>query len=345
MVTVGVILALGVRAEAGASTRAPAVLMGSLSLADSNQTSLDQGPASEVAKSAPEDKQANRLVAWWKLDEAEGNVAVDSSGHGFAGTLIGNPRWQPTAGRVKGALAFDAAEGFVEIKNEPAFGLTGAITVAAWIKVNRFDKRWQTIVAKGDSAWRLQRAAQEDTVVFHCTGLNAVKGLWPFGIEGRKRVNDGQWHHVVGVYDGAVISLYIDGALDNSSRASGTIQTNTFPVSIGANAEASGRNWNGLIDEVCVFACALNASGVSALSSGGDPTRIVGQASAVVSAEDVDAELRAGQESHPNPPELDKNAVRPDKKKSRRGLLALIILAAAALTVGVYVAQWRRGVS
>jgi hypothetical protein len=110
--------------------------------------------------------------------------------------------------------------------------------------------------------------------------------------------------------------------LDNSSRASGTIQTNTFPVSIGANAEASGRNWNGLIDEVCVFACALNASGVSALSSGGDPTRIVGQASAVVSAEDVDAELRAGQEGIE--PRSWVNAVQSDKKSRRRRWLVIL---------------------
>ncbi len=329
------ILTPGIGADAGASAMAHAVLMSSLPLADSNQTPLDNGPTSKLGRSASEDRKLGKLVAWWKLDEVDGSVVVDSSGHGFAGTLIGHPRWQPTAGKVKGALAFDGVGDSVEIKNEPAFSITGAITVAAWIKVNSFDKRWQTIVAKGDTAWRLQRTAEKDTLAFHCTGLNSVNGQWPHGIEGKKSVNDDKWHHVAGVYDGAVISLYIDGVLDNSSRASGTIQTNGLPVSIGANAEASVRNWSGLIDDICVFACALNASGISALYSGGDPATIAEQASALVSAEDIKAELRAGQVNDANAPE-------PDKKKSRRWTLTVMILLGVALTAGVYVVQRRR---
>ncbi len=334
------ILHAGLGAGASASTTTLGASINSLLLtADSNQTPPRNRPASKIVGSASGDKTAGKLVAWWKLDEADGNVAVDSSGHGFAGTLIGNSQWQPTAGKVKGALALDGAGGFVEVKNDSAFDLTGAITVAAWIKVNRFDKRWQTIVAKGDSTWRLQRTAEEDSVAFHCTGLNAVKGRWPLGIEGTKNVNDGQWHHVAGVYDGAVISLYIDGALDNSSRASGTIQTNSFPVSIGANAEASGRNWNGLIDEVCVFACALNASGVKALYSAQDPALLVGQASALVSDDDVQAERRASEQDTPPP---DKKVTPTGKRGGRRGPLVVLLVAGVALIAGVYVVQRRR---
>jgi len=337
------ILHAGLGAGASASTATLGVSTNSLLLtADSNQTPPRNGPASKVAGSAGGDRTAGTLVAWWKLDEADGSVAVDSSGHGFAGTRIGNCQWQPTAGKVKGALALDGAGGFVEVKNDPAFDLTGAITVAAWIKVNRFDKRWQTIVAKGDSAWRLQRTAQEDTVVFHCTGLNAVKGFWPLGIEGRKSLNDGQWHHVAGVYDGAVISLYTDGALDNSSSASGAIQSNSFPVSIGANAEASGRNWNGLIDEVCVFACALNASGVKALYSGQDPALLVGQASALVSDDDVQAERRASEQDHADTPPADEKVAPIDKRGGWRGPLVVLLVAGVALTAGVYMVQRRR---
>jgi hypothetical protein len=332
----------GLGAGANASATIPGTSINSLLAADSHETPLRNSPAPEMAGSTSGDSTAGKLVAWWKLDEADGNIAADSAGHGFAGTLIGSSQWQPTAGKVKGALALDGAGGFVQVKNDPAFDLTGAITVAAWIKVNRFDKRWQTIVAKGDSAWRLQRAAQEGTVVFHCTGLNAVKGFWPFGIEGRTRVNDGRWHHVAGVYDGAVISLYIDGALDNSSRASGMIQTNSFPVSIGANAEAGGRNWNGLIDEVCVFACALNAGGVKALYSGQDPPVLVGQASALVPDDSTRVEQRAREQDHADTPPRDGKGTPPDKRGGRRGPLVVLLVAGVALTAGVYVVQHRR---
>ena len=227
---------------------------------------------SKLEMPAPRERRQNRLVAWWKLDEADGNDVADSSDNGCLGRLIGNPQWQPAGGKVNGALAFDGVGDFVEIGNEPAFDLTGAITIAAWIKVNKFDKRWQAIVTKGDTAWRIQRTAAEDTLVFKCTGIESTRAR--MGIEGNKSVNDGKWHHVVGVYDGSTVSLYIDGVLDDSGEASGSIQTNDSPVFIGANSEVSGREWNGLIDEVCVFACALDADNVSALYTGRDPMTI-----------------------------------------------------------------------
>ncbi len=311
-------------------------------MAEPNQVARDEASVPERARPVSEAGKPSPLLAWWRFDESEGRIAVDSSGHGFAGTLIGNPRWQPTGGRVKGALAFDGAQDAVLIGNAPAFNITGAITIAAWIKVSRFDQRWQTIIAKGDTAWRLQRAAQENTVAFHCTGLNSVKGRWPLGIEGTKNINDGQWHHVTGVYDGAVVSLYVDGILDNSSRASGAIQVNGLPVVIGANAEASGRNWSGLIDEVCVFACALNANGVQALYAGQDPAVLVEQASALVSDEDIQAEQHAAGEDHANTASPGEDVTPSDKQGSRRGALVVLLVAGVALTAGMYVVQRRR---
>jgi len=241
---------------------------------------------------ALQERKPNKLVAWWKLDEADGNDVADSSGNGRVGRLVGNPQWRPAGGKVGGALEFDGNGDYIEVSNESAFDITGAITVAAWIKVNRFEKRWQTIVAKGDSAWRLQRTAGEDTIAFHCTGIESISGEWPHGIEGKKSAYDGKWHHVVGVYDGFTVSLYIDGVLDNLSQASGAIQTNDFAVNIGDNCEQINREWNGLIDEVCVIAGAIDANGIHALYSGEDPMTIAEQATTVAPAQASETQLQ-----------------------------------------------------
>ncbi|MFC1635968.1 LamG domain-containing protein [Planctomycetota bacterium] len=246
-----------------------------------------EGQVDSQAGQTSEEKRRDRkrLVAWWKLDEADGNDVADSSGNNCIGKLIGNPQWQPAGGKVSGALEFDGDGDYIEIGNKSAFDIANAITVATWIKVDSFDKRWQAIVTKGDTAWRIQRTAAEDTLAFKCTGIESTGSR--HGIEGYRSVNDGKWHHAVGIYDGSTVSLYIDGVLDNSCEASGSIQMNDAPVFIGANSEVSDREWSGLIDEVCIFACAMDANAVNELYSGADPTMIAYTARVVASAQDA----------------------------------------------------------
>jgi len=44
---------------------------------------------------------------------------------------------------------------------------------------------------------------------------------------------DGTWHHVVGTYDGATMSIYIDGIFDNSTAKTGDIRTSGTPIGWG----------------------------------------------------------------------------------------------------------------
>lgn len=206
------------------------------------------------------------LVGLWKLDETSGSTVKDSAGDNN-GTLIGNPQWQPEAGKVNGALMFGGKGTYINIGRDSDFDITDQITVSAWIKVNKFDQEWQSIIAKGDSAWRVQRNQNEDSLEFACSGLKIPSGV-PWGnLLGKRSVNDGQWHHVAGIYDGKKMYLIIDGEIDSSQPASGRINTNNAPVYIGNNAEQNARFWNGLIDDVRVYNYALTKEEVEALSN------------------------------------------------------------------------------
>jgi len=210
------------------------------------------------------------LIGWWKLDETSGRDVGDSSGNGNLGKILsGMPRWQSSGGKVSGALLFDGKGDYVHIANESNFDFTGEVTVAAWIKVNQFDKEWQTIVAKGDSAWRLQRNQNTNALEFACTGLQVPDGNPYGGLYGNKFVNDGKWHHVAGVYDGEKMYIYIDSIVDVSQPASGAIATNDEPVFIGENSEMTDRFWNGLIDDVRVYNYALSEGRIRALYNEG----------------------------------------------------------------------------
>jgi hypothetical protein len=78
-------------------------------------------------------------------------------------------------------------------------------------------------------------------------------------------VDDGQWHHAAGVYDGQTLSLYVDGVHDVSTKAAGRIRESDKAVLIGENAEKPGRFWNGLIDDVRIYSYGLTAQEVAAL--------------------------------------------------------------------------------
>ena len=208
------------------------------------------------------------LVGWWKFDEGDGTQAADSSGNGHTGTLGGNPTWQPAGGKVGGALDLDGDGDLVDIGEESKFDATAGVTVAAWIKIDTWSKPWQAIVTKGDSAWRIQRNQETSTLEFACSGVSVPDGSIYGSLYGQTDITPGQWHHIVGVYDGSNMALYIDGTLDAAQKASGPISANDLPVLIGANAEMADRFFDGAIDDVRVYNYGLSAAAVVDLARG-----------------------------------------------------------------------------
>jgi len=207
-----------------------------------------------------------RLLGWWKFDEQSGDTASDASGNGNSGTIAGTPRWQPSAGRIGGALTL--ANSSVRIAEKAPFDVTDAITVSVWTRIDALDKWWQALVTKGDSSWRLHRSGDADSLEFACGGLHLPHGASACA-KGNRIVSDDRWHHVVATYDGNRIALYIDGELDASCPASGSLQTNDHPVCLGDNAEQPGRYWNGWIDDVRIYSYALSETEITGLYAAG----------------------------------------------------------------------------
>jgi serine/threonine protein kinase len=211
-----------------------------------------------------------QLVAQWKFDEVKGSNVIDSSGNGLHGKLIGDAKIisDPERGNV---LSLDGDGDYVDCGNKPAFDIIGSITITAWIKVNAFNKDWQAIVTKGDSAWRLSSIQNETRIHFAVT--NGPPGCY---VNGNTLIPTNEWHHVCGTYDGTKIRLYTDGIEDSASPVvyTGGITTNNYPVYIGENAEWTGRCcWNGLIDDVRIYNYALSEAEVKNLYTGREPVK------------------------------------------------------------------------
>jgi hypothetical protein len=211
---------------------------------------------------------SSNLRGHWKLTDVSGAVAADSSSTPHAGTYLNGVSLASSSSvPVDGAVAamFDGVNDYVAISTESYFDFTGPMTVAAWVRVSTFTKNFQAIVCKGDSAWRIAREGTTNVVQFACTGLTPLK------VVSTTNINDGKWHHVVGVYTGSQLRIYTDGKLDASVFVSGTISTNNLAVDIGRNSQGSNREWHGGIYDVRVYHRALSTEDVAYLYLQGGP--------------------------------------------------------------------------
>jgi hypothetical protein len=204
------------------------------------------------------------LFLYWRSQA--GGLAASWSWNGKAhhdGTVVGKISYKEgMAGR---AFSFDGKSGYVLIPDSPALdAFSNCITVEAWIKVNRLaaNPEWEGIVTKGNASWRLLATSGAKTVYFASSGTTPSDD-----ISGTRNVNDGKWHDVAAVYDGTNLSLYVDGTLDVSKAASGSIRRNSDPVCIGyiANTGLPGNyHFNGLIDDVSINYRALSPREIAA---------------------------------------------------------------------------------
>ena len=204
------------------------------------------------------------IVSWWR---AEGN-ALDSIGTNN-GALVGGAGY--AAGEVGQAFSLNGTNGYVAIPDSPSLdAFATKITIELWLKANSLSANpdWVWIVTKGNSSWELQCTSGAKTITFNASGTSNVS------LTGSRNVNDGQWHHVAGVYDGTHMFLYVDGTLDVSQPTTGAIAQNSYPVYIGQNAEAPRVPFNGLIDEVSLYNRALSSSEIAAIYNAGSNGKI-----------------------------------------------------------------------
>ncbi len=161
---------------------------------------------------------------------------------------------------VNNTLDFDGVDDYVSIPDNSTLDFTTAMTVELWMKPDNFSKTWEAIVTKGDNSWRIHRNADEDKVNFAINNTS----LTNFSVTSTSTITDGVWYHVVGVYTGSQLEIYINGILENTTSVSTTINNSSYNVCIGENLQATGRQFNGQIDEVRIWSDVRTSSEITA---------------------------------------------------------------------------------
>ncbi len=197
------------------------------------------------------------------------NDAADMSGNGNDGTIFGDPDYYATGGHPNGVYFLGGSDDFITAP--PLAGLNAnALTVSAWIKPTEPLSTYAAVVkqtGETDSGQGFSIEFDGYNVRFwiHTDGPNGGWRSGPAAV-----VQFGQWNHVVGVYDGALIRLYVNGLeVATATPAQGGMTMPDGLLGIGKDLLNTGRLFHGWIDSVRIYARALPAAEIGSLFNGG----------------------------------------------------------------------------
>jgi len=192
----------------------------------------------------------NNLVGYWPFD---GNLE-DKSGNGNNGTNYGATSG---TGKINQALSFDGTDDYVEILHSSSVDISGdKITLETWIKAHALPadgERW--VILNKNHAYALQIADSGKVRVW-------LGPLTTFVQTDNPEISTGVWYHLVGVYDGSSVKIYVNGTLKKEVTKSGDQASSGNSITIGA--KPSEGYFNGIIDEVKIYDRALDALEISA---------------------------------------------------------------------------------
>lgn len=201
------------------------------------------------------------LVGWWKLDDAE-STALDSSGRGNHGTLVGGPVWGE--GRIRGGLTFNGTSNYVQCSGGTGLDVRSALTVTMWVRTaDAANGERNAYLMKGEFTYGM-RHRDSNEIEFYIYSLGHQYARVPV-----TSAFNGTWHHLAGTYDGTALRLYIDGEVQATTPWTGPINIDeNYYVNFGRNSQGdSTAQWyyQGDLDEVRIYDRALSQEEIQKL--------------------------------------------------------------------------------
>ncbi len=197
------------------------------------------------------------MLAYWPMDSlSDPNSMVE-------GTPDIKTNGEPVLvdGVVNGAFQFDGEDDFLYVPESGTYfnQMNVSCSVACWIKSSQMD-RWAPFVSKhGESnqGWQLRQYTENGTATFTTRGTGNEDGTSTGTL-----INDGQWHYVVGTFDGRHKNIYVDGIEMYSLEVTSSIEPSANAVAIATEIVDTDHSYNdmfhGVIDEVKLYNYAMD---------------------------------------------------------------------------------------
>jgi hypothetical protein len=131
-----------------------------------------------------------------------------------------------------------------------------------WFKGYPGDSRIQTLMSHGTTNWAMNLDGTTGRIVWNLFNGGQVTST--------NILNDGNWHNVVGVFNGTTSLLYVDGVINSSAAAPALAGEPDADLFLGGNQDFTAIGINqrylaGGLAQVALFTNALSSAQVSNL--------------------------------------------------------------------------------
>lgn len=163
--------------------------------------------------------------------------------------------------RKNGQLVFDGQEDHVILPNNPAFEDNDTFSISIWTKLHSFGpggygNEHGYLVNKGNTMWwnptwclgyykgsgAGRGVSKQPQSVLFTVGSPQPVGNFECHLVSKTKIKPGQWHHLVGTYDGKIARLYLDGKLEREHQYTSTVRRDKAPLLLGG-AKLGGTNF------------------------------------------------------------------------------------------------------
>ncbi|MBI9070061.1 MAG: putative Ig domain-containing protein [Melioribacteraceae bacterium] len=210
----------------------------------------------------------NSMIAYWKLDEpVQTRVFNDTIGpnNGISASTTLSPI--PIIGKVDTAMYFDGTKE-IYVPHNSIFDWShgSSFSVETWVKVDPTSNETEVYVGRYKAltrvTWWLGHDGNLPSFYLRDSKNNGKSVSSPAG----ETINDGIWHHIVGLYDytSKELRLYVDGQLKNTAYNDylGNF-TETTNVTFGHLDNTTRYKLHGALDEIAIYNRTISAGEIA----------------------------------------------------------------------------------
>jgi hypothetical protein len=160
-----------------------------------------------------------------------------------------------------GQPTFDNTDDRITMPNSSVFNHTSELSIEAWVKFDGNSADF--IFEKGNVNTQYSLFSHGSDIVFRTlhAGDGGYQSLGPS--KTTAGITNGQWHHIVGSWDGSTKRIYVDGVDKASVSKSGALTTTSNGAAIGSfGGTSSGYYFGGEIAIVKIYDKGLSATEV-----------------------------------------------------------------------------------